>query len=158
MNSRFSHIAALAALALVLSIASIGEAAAATESLDTLRQEVRTNKRAYVERTLDLTPVEAKRFWPLYDRYERQLYRIIDRQNRVVLEYVQPEKITNANARRLALELMKADTDEQKLREKQLRDVLQVLPARKAVRYIQLENRIRTVMRYDITEQMPLVE
>ncbi len=128
-------------------------------SLVTLRREVHQDKRGVIERGLELTPAEAKRFWPLYNRYQRDLDRIIERQNRAVLDYIEADaSITDANAKRIAAEMMKADSDEQRLREKQLRKFLSVLPAKKAVRYMQLENRIRMVVRYDITEQLPLVQ
>jgi Spy/CpxP family protein refolding chaperone len=124
---------------------------------DTWRHDIQQDKRGVVEKTLELTPTEAKRFWPLYDRYQHDLDRIIDRQNRAVLEFVGAESsMTNANAKRLALEMLNADADEQRLREKQLRKFLTVLPAKKAVRYMQIENRIRTGVRYDIAERLPL--
>ena len=66
--------------------------------------------------------------------------------------------MTDANAKRIANEMLKADADELRLREKQLRDALRVLPARKAVRYIQLEPRIRTLSRYDVADQLSLVK
>jgi len=52
---------------------------------------------------------------------------------------------------------LKAEEDEQSLREKQFRRMLGVLPARKAVRYLQIENKIRTLQRYDIAEHLTLV-
>ena len=46
-----------------------------TESteLQTLRNAARSDKRAFVQSTLQLTPAEAKKFWPLYDAYQRDL-------------------------------------------------------------------------------------
>ena len=66
--------------------------------------------------------------------------------------------MTNANAKRIAAEMLKADADELRLRDKQLRKTLAVLPATKAVRYIQLETRIRTLARYDVAGQLSLVQ
>ena len=65
--------------------------------------------------------------------------------------------MTDANAKRIAREILAADADEQRLRERQLRKLLAALPARKAVRYMQIENKIRTIDRYDLAERMPLV-
>ena len=64
---------------------------------------------------------------------------------------------TDANAKRILREVMRADSDEQRLREKQLRSLLSVLPARKAVRYMQIENKLRTIQRYDVAERLSLV-
>lgn len=132
---------------------------APTASMETLRQQIKANPRAVVESSLGLTASEAQKFWPLYDRYHRDLDRIVGRQNSAILDYIHAEPtMTDANAKRIANEMLKADADELRLREKQLRDALRVLPARKAVRYIQLETRIRTLSRYDVADQLSLVK
>ena len=41
--------------------------------LNVMRQSARADKRAFVASALDLTPAEAKRFWPIYDAYQREL-------------------------------------------------------------------------------------
>jgi hypothetical protein len=45
-----------------------------------------------------------------------------------------------------------------KLRERTAKKMAGALPAKKAVRFLQVENKIRTVQRYDIAEQMKLVK
>jgi hypothetical protein len=65
--------------------------------------------------------------------------------------------MTDANAKRIAKEVLGADADEQKLRQSHFKKLLAALPARKAVRYLQIENKIRTLNRYDIAERIPLV-
>ncbi|HEX4781358.1 MAG TPA: hypothetical protein VH301_11435 [Usitatibacter sp.] len=125
---------------------------------DKLRMEARTDKRGLVERNMELTSEEAKRFWPVYDRYQRDLERILRRQNRAMNDYIHAEaSMTDANAKRIGREIVESDADEQKLRERTLGKLLSVLPARKAVRYFQIENKVRAVQRYDIAEHMALV-
>jgi hypothetical protein len=46
-----------------------------TQTVDSVRQAVRADKRAVVEKNMQLTPEEAKKFWPLYDTYQRDLDR-----------------------------------------------------------------------------------
>jgi hypothetical protein len=107
---------------------------------------------------MQLTAEEAKKFWPLYDEYQMKLDRIVQRQNRALLDYISAEAtMTDANAKRIAREILAADADEQKLRERQFRKLLSALPARKAVRYMQIENKIRAIDRYAVAERMPLV-
>ena len=128
------------------------------QAVDAVRQSARTDKRALVERNLPLTPAEAKRFWPVYESYQADLDKIIKRQNRAVLDYVNSESaMTDANAKRIAREVLSADTEEQQLRERQFRRVSAILPPKKAVRYLQIENKIRTIDRFDLAEQVPLV-
>jgi len=133
--------------------------AAAPSKVDAARQAALTDKRGLVERNMQLTPDEAKKFWPLYDAYQAELDKIVKRQNRAVIDYVAGEStMTDANAKRIAKEVIEADADEQKLREKTLKKMLSAIPARKAVRYFQIENKLRTFTRNDMAEQIPLVK
>ena len=123
-----------------------------------VKEQARADKRALVEKNMQLTPEEAKRFWPLYDDYQKSLDKIVQRQNRAVLDYVNGESsMTDANAKRIANEVLAADAEEQRLRERTLAKMLKALPARKAVRYVQIENKLRAAQRYDLAERISLV-
>ena len=125
---------------------------------ESVRQAVRDDRRALVEKNMQLTDDEAKRFWPLYDEYQKEMERVLRRQNRALTDYVNTESsMTDANANRIAREILAADAEELRLRERQLRKLTSVLPPKKAVRFMQIENKIRTIQRYDVAEQMPLV-
>ena len=123
-----------------------------------VKEQARADKRTLVENNMQLTPEEAKRFWPLYDDYQKSLDKIVQRQNRAVLDYVNGESsMTDANAKRIANEVLAADAEEQRLRERTLAKMLKALPARKAVRYVQIENKLRAAQRYDLAERISLV-
>jgi len=133
-------------------------APAAAQTVDSVRQAARADKRGLVEKNMQLTADEAKHFWPLYDEYQTRLDKIVDRQNRAVLDYINGEStMTDANAKRIAREVLDSDAEEQKLRSRYLGKMANVLPAKKAVRYLQIENKLRTLQRYDIAERITLV-
>lgn len=132
--------------------------AASRESIDAVRLEMRKDKRGLVERNMQLTAAEAAKFWPIYDAFQQELDRVVQRENRALLDYINAENtMTDANAKRIAREVLKAEDEEQSLRQKQFRRVLAVLPGRKAARYLQIETKLRTLQRYDIAERIPLV-
>ena len=133
-------------------------APAAASAPDSLRQAATTDKRALIEKNMQLSADEAKKFWPIYDEYQRDLDRIVQKQNRAVLDYVNGESsMTDANARRIAREVIAADGEEQKLRERTAKKLAAALPAKKAVRFLQIENKLRALNRYDLAERIPLV-
>jgi hypothetical protein len=133
-------------------------APATAPASDSLRQAAATDKRALVEKNMQLSAEEAKKFWPIYDDYQRDLDRIVQKQNRAVLDYVNGESsMTDANARRIAKDVISADGEEQKLRERTAKKLVAALPAKKAVRFIQIENKLRALNRYDLAERIPLV-
>ena len=126
---------------------------------ESVRQAVATDKRGLVEKNMHLTPEEAKRFRPIYDEYQRKLGPITQKQNRAILDYIESENsMTDANAKRIVQRILDADADEQRLRERTNKAMLAALPARKAARYLQIENKIRAINRYDLAERMPLVK
>ncbi len=133
--------------------------AQAANTVDSVRQAARSDRRGLVERNMQLAPDQAKKFWPVYDAYQKDLDRIIQRQNRALLDYINAESgMTDANAQRIARDYVAADLDEMKLRERTLKKLSSALAPKKAVRFLQIENKIRTVQRFDIAEQMPLVK
>ena len=152
--------AAIAACGAAWSVDVAAQATApAANTVDSVRQSARSDRRGLVERNMQLTPDEAKKFWPVYDAYQKDLDKIIQRQNRALLDYISAESnMTDANAKRIASDYVAADLDEMKLREKTLKKLSSSLPPKKAVRFLQIENKIRTLQRYDIAEQMPLVK
>ena len=148
-------LAALPALAQQAAPAERGSPAA----IAAFRDAVKADKRAVVSKNMELTEAEAKKFWPLYESYQKDLDKVLQRQNRTIVDYVnQSSSMTDANAKRIARELLDADAEEQRLRERQLKKLYSVLPARKAIRYLQIENKVRTLNHYDMGAQIPLLQ
>ncbi len=131
--------------------------------MQALRNAVRTDKKAFVASTLNLTDAEAKKFWPLYDGYQRDVD-LANRRRNVVLEVLiaRDKPFSELYARNLATELMAADEAEIKsrrsLHNRLMRGVpTRILPPKKATRYLQLESKIRAVQAYDIAANIPLI-
>jgi Spy/CpxP family protein refolding chaperone len=150
---------ATVALALTLGLpASAQDKPASQLTTAELLARIQTDKRALVEKGMNLTPEEAKKFWPLYDQFQRELEVQQRAYNRAVLDFLQAgASITDANAKRLAEEALAATTAEAKLREKHFRQLLKVLPARQAARYVQIENKLQAVVRFEAAKIIPLV-
>jgi hypothetical protein len=131
--------------------------------MQALRAAVRTDKKAFVASTLKLTNVEAKRFWPIYDSYQRVLDSANQRRVVAVEGLIALDKpISDLYARTLANELIATDEAEIKARRtlhnRLMRGVpTRVLPPKKAARYLQLESKIRAVLAYDIAATIPLI-
>ena len=139
-----------------------GNAADVTD-MQALRNAVRTDRKAFVASTLQLTDAEGKKFWPLYDAYQRDVDLANRRRNVVVTTLIGMDKPpSDLYARNLATELMAADEAEVKsrrsLQNRLMRGVpTRILPPKKAARYLQLESKIRAVQAYDIAANIPLI-
>lgn len=123
-----------------------------------LRTAVNADRKALVVSTLALTDAEARKFWPLYDTYQRAVD-VANRQRAVVIEELlsRDKPLSDLYARRLASELIGADEAEVKARRKLQNAVMKALPPKKAARYLQLEAKIRAYQAYDIAATFPLV-
>ena len=157
--------AILFAVAMIVAPAVWAEDKAAdVTDMKALRDAVRADKKAFVASTLKLTDAEAKRFWPIYDNYQRVLESTNQQRNVAVIDLVSLDKpITDLYAKSLANDLIAADEVEIKARRTRHNRLMRgvptrVLPPRKAARYLQLEAKIRAVLDYDIAATIPLIK
>lgn len=153
-----------AAMIVALSVQAEDKIADVTD-MDALRAAVRADKKAFVAATLKLTDAEGKRFWPIYDAYQRDLDDVNRRRVRALETLVGRDKpMSDIYARNLAAELIAADEAEIKLRRALQNRLMSrtpgrtVMPATKAARYLQLESKIRAYQAYDIAVTFPLVK
>jgi len=155
-----SKLAAVLLMAVVIAAPAVmaQDNVSGVTDMQALRASVKADKRALVASTLGLTAAEAKKFWPLYDDYQRSLD-ATNRQRTLVaedlLELTKP--LSDLYARTLASELIAADEAELKARRKLQNALMRALPPKKAARYLQLESKIRAYQAYDIAAAFPLV-
>jgi len=127
--------------------------------MQALRTAVRTDKKAFVASVLKLTDAEAKKFWPAYDAYQRT-FDMTNREKSVTLQGViaQDKPISDLYAKQIAKDVIAADEVEVKARRTLYNRLLKAVPAKTALRYLQLEAKIRAVQAYDIAQAIPLVK
>jgi len=76
---------------------------------------------------------------------------------RALLDYIAAERsLTDANAKRISEQVLAASVDEARLNQKHFKQLLKVLPASKAARYMQIENKIQAVVRFESAKATPL--
>jgi len=162
MNKAFAR--KLIGVGLALAALAIAPFAAAedkpADNMQILRDKIKADKKLLVAANMDLTESEAKSFWPIYEQYQKDLQKINQRIVKVIESYAEDYRnhsLTNEKARKLIDEALAIDKAEADLKSGYAPKLAGVLPARKAVRYLQIENKIRAVVRYDIASGVPLV-
>ena len=144
--------------ALVSFAAAVATAQTVKETLDINRQAVETQRRVLVSGALPLTDAEAKAFWPLYDDYEKQRRPIDERANRLVADFVaSAASLSDAQAKAMLAEALAVDEGRLKLRREFMDRMGKTIPPRKLVRFFQIENKLDSVVRADISKQIPLI-
>jgi Spy/CpxP family protein refolding chaperone len=156
--NRNAAIVVLAVAMIASPLAPAQNAPGGVTDLQALRTAVLADKKAFVASTLALTDAEAKKFWPIYDDYQRDLD-AANRKRTLALEGVIAlnKPMSDLYARNLARDLIAADDAEARARKTMQNRVLKALPATKAVRYLQLETKIRAVQAYEVAAALPLV-
>jgi len=140
--------------------ASSATSAAKNSDLQMVLDKVKADKKLLVASNMDLTEAEKTAFWPIYDAYQKDLGVINDRLVKAIRGYADAynaKTLTNDQARKLTDEAIAIDAEEAKLRSTYATKLNAALPATKAARYLQIENKIRAALRYDMASAIPLV-
>lgn len=152
--------------ALILCVAALGATPALAQNTATdtnmqiLLDKVRADKKLVVAANMDLNEAEGKVFWPIYDAYQKDLQAINDRLGKTILTYADAynkNALTDDLAKRWTNEALAIDQDELRLRTICASRLNGVLVAKKVARYLQIENKIRAAIRYELATGIPLV-
>jgi hypothetical protein len=129
-------------------------------NMDILREKIRADKKLVVALNMELTESEAKGFWPVYEEYQKDLQKINQRIANVLESYADDfrgKSLNDDKARKLIDEATAVDQAEAGLKSTYAPKLGKALPMTKVVRYLQIENKIRAVVKYDIASGVPLV-
>jgi hypothetical protein len=129
-------------------------------NMQILLDKVKADKKLVVAANMDLNDAEGKAFWPIYDAYQKDLQAINDRLAATILAYADAynkNALTDAQAKQLTNEALTIDQDEITMRKTYAARLNRVLAGKKVARYLQIENKIRAAIRYDLAGGIPLV-
>ena len=152
-------IAAAAALLLFTALAARAEESAQKKSMEIVREALRADKKALVGSNLQLTDAEAKAFWPLYDKYQKELNDVGDRVIAIVADYSKSyADLPDDKATKLMQDYLTAEADRLKVRSSYLPEFTKILPGRTVARFYQIENKMDAVLRYELASAIPVVD
>jgi len=125
-----------------------------------LLQKIKADKKLLVSMNMDdLTDQEAKAFWPVYDEYQKDLEKLNQRLGKVIMEYAQAINkgpLADDVAKKLLGEALAIDEAELKLKQATAEKLGNMIPMRKVARYIQIENKIRAIIKAELAREIPL--
>jgi hypothetical protein len=129
-------------------------------NMEILKEKLKADKKLLVASNMDLTDAEAKQFWPIYDSYQKELDGINKHLGQTIKDYAEAfnkGNVPNDTAKKLLGEALSVEEQEVKLKRTYADKLGKVLPATKVARYIQIENKIRSLIRFELAQQIPLV-
>ena len=135
-------------------VASAQDAASLEAGLAALRSK----NRFLISGSLALDADEATAFWPLYEEHQRAMQPLDARNARLIAELLRSyDALTPERAEALVNEHLRIQEDRLKLLRSHVRKARKALPPAKLARYVQLENRLELMARYDLAQRLPLV-
>jgi len=150
-----------AAVMLLFGAAQAFAADAPQSNMEIVREALRADKKALIASNIQLTDAEAKAFWPVYDKYEKDLLTANNKLYQVIEEYAldyNKNKLTDKKALDLVHRYLSAEEARTKVRSSYLKDFSKVLTGLKVARFYQIENKLDAVVRYEMAGQIPLVK
>lgn len=148
-------------LFVIAAVLSVPAMAAQNSDMEILRDKIKADKKLVVAANMNLTQSEAKVFWPVYEAYQNDLMQLNKRLVAVIKEYADAynkDAVTDALAKKLVGESVAIQEAEAKLLRTYLPKLEKVLPGVKMARYMQIENKIRAVVDYELAANIPLVK
>jgi hypothetical protein len=154
-------------MVMIMAAALVGLAIAAAaqdkpaDNMQILRDKIKADKKLVVAANMQLTEKEAKAFWPVYDQYQKDLGAINQRIGKLIASYAadyNANTLTDEKAKKLIAEYVAIGKAEAGLQESYVPKLSKVLPAKKVARYLQIENKIRALVKYELAEKIPLVQ
>ena len=131
------------------------------DTMQALKEKVKADKKLVVSANMDLTEAEGKNFWPLYEAYQKDLGQLNQNLVKVIKDYADAYNkgpVPNDTAKKLLSEALSVEDAEVKLKHSYAEKLNKVLPATKVARYIQIETKIRAVVKYELASQIPLAK
>jgi hypothetical protein len=130
------------------------------DNMQILRDKIKADKKLVVASNMELTESEAKAFWPIYEQYQKDLQKLNQRIANLLQSYAEDfrgKSLTDDKAKKLIDEALAIEQAEASLKGAYAPKLSKALPVIKVVRYLQIENKIRAVVKYDIASGVPLV-
>ena len=129
-------------------------------NMEILKQKLKADKKLLVASNMDLSDADAKKFWPIYDAYQNDLQQLNQKLGQTIKEYADAFNkgpIEDKTAKKLLNEALSVEEQETKLKRTYAEKLEKVLPYSKVARYLQIENKIRSLIKMELAQQIPLV-
>jgi hypothetical protein len=128
-------------------------------NMEVLREKLKADKKLVVAANMQLTEAEAPGFWPVYEAYQADLHKLNARLGQLIKSYAEAYRtdiLTNDKAKGLLDEMLQIEEAEVGLKRAYLPKLSAVLSQVKVARYLQIENKIRAALKYELAADIPL--
>lgn len=142
-----------------LAAVSFVSAQSTSDYIELVRTQLKAEKKVVVMEVLQLSDAEATVFWPLYDDYNGEMYKIQSKRVQLIKDFAANyENMTAEVADDLVKRMFTIKGELLKLDQAYYKKFKKVLPVTKVATYFQLENKIETLVNAELAVEIPLLE
>ena len=155
-NRVFGCIAAVFAL---ITISGPAMAQQERDVIELVKTQIAGQRQALVAENMMLTGEESEVFWPLYREYQGQRNTMSDRRIALLRKFRDNfDGMNDEQSSEILDDWMKFEDDIQKLRKKYIKTFEKAIGGRTSLRFFQLENKLDTIIDYDLAQVVPLAQ
>ena len=131
----------------------------ADDTVQLMRQDIRSERKKIVAANLPLTEAEAVKFWPAYDRYVVEHSKIYDIRYALIKEYAQNyNTMTEEQANSFIKRWTATEEQMAQLRLKWMPEFEKVISPKKTAMFYQIDRRLGLMVELQLSSQIPLVK
>ena len=120
---------------------------------------IQTDKYSIVLKTLALDDSQMQAFTPIYDKYQVERKELFDRAAELLDLYASNyESMTDDVAKKILKDWFSLQDDEETLTRKYAKQFEKVLPPAKVIRFVQIENKLNTMLQLRAVANIPLAK
>jgi hypothetical protein len=133
-------------------------AAQVEDEIELTRDVIKTERKAIIANNMQFTEEESQAFWPVYNDYQEEMREVGDRKVKLIMDFAKDyETLTAGQANAMLEELLSIKKVDLKVKKKYVTKLKKVLPAKKIMRFYQLENKLDAIINYQLAAEIPLV-
>ena len=127
--------------------------------LEVTREVIKTEKKAVVAETMQLSEAKSKEFWPLYNEFQEKLYAVNTKAFNVIQDFAENYgNMSSEKATELLKQAMAIDKERLKVDQQYFKKFQKILTPQRVLRYYQVENKIETLINAELALEIPLLE
>ena len=150
-------IALTALVALGAAEASLAQAVNTRDQNELIISQIQADKRAVVLSALQLTDTQVAAFTPIYDEYQREMKGVMSRGSDVINKFAANYgSMTDDAAKGIMKDFFKVRNERNALVEKYAKKLGRELPATKVLQWVQVENKLNTLLDMQAASVIPV--
>ncbi len=131
----------------------------AGETADLKKKIMFDQKKLIVMENMKFTDDEAKFFWPVFGDLQKELFEINQQAAKLILAYAASyQTLTDDQAAKIVDEYFAIHGKRLAILDTYMKKLNKGLPAKKVFRYLQVENKLAAIARYELAKEIPLAK